>query len=241
MVTGLVPVLQREKAKVGPKPLPSANKNESKKFAGRIYQLGRRRRETRFQARAVFRFADAGMGMRNRRHSLDSACKKWGVPGKLDHKPTGRVTLKEINYCRQDVRATVGLLNAMKAEYDRYPIELQPEKVYSPASIAKAYLTSMSRKVDSGRVIGKCAGWHSCWHGGMLPTAKNRNMAKINPFATKTSDYAHEPLNEIAKVFFRLSLSADSSISTRCLSKSLTASQPHDSLRTCSVRARSVA
>ena len=68
-------------------------------------------------------------GMRNRRYSLDSACREWDVPGKLDHKPTGRVTLKEINYCRQDVRATVGLLNAMKAEYDRYPIALQPEKV----------------------------------------------------------------------------------------------------------------
>lgn len=85
-----------------------------------------------------------GWGMRNRRHSLDSACKEWGVPGKLDHKPSGKVTRAEINYCRQDVRATVGLLNAMKAEYDRYPIQLQPEKVHSPASIAKAFLSSMS-------------------------------------------------------------------------------------------------
>jgi len=83
-------------------------------------------------------------GMRNRRHSLESACREWGVPGKLDHKPSGKVTRAEINYCRQDVRATVGLLNAMKAEYDRYPIQLQPEKVHSPASIAKAFLSSMS-------------------------------------------------------------------------------------------------
>jgi hypothetical protein len=82
--------------------------------------------------------------LRNRRHSLDSACKEWGVPGKLDHKPTGRVTRREATYCRQDLRATVGLLNAMKAEYDRYPIQLQPEKVHSPASLAKAFLSSMN-------------------------------------------------------------------------------------------------
>ena len=81
--------------------------------------------------------------LRNERHSLKSACKEWHVKGKLDHRPTGRVTRKEIEYCRQDVRATVSLLNAMKAEYDKYPVGLQPESAFSAASIAKAYLESM--------------------------------------------------------------------------------------------------
>ena len=84
--------------------------------------------------------------LRNERHSLKSACKEWHVKGKLDHKPTGKVTIKEIKYCWQDVRATVNLLNAMKAEYDNYPVRLQPERAHSPASIAKAYLRSMGLK-----------------------------------------------------------------------------------------------
>ncbi len=61
----------------------------------------------------------------------------------MKHKPTGRVTLKEIKYCRQDVQATASLLNAMKNEFDQHPIGLRPDKAYSPASIAKWYLDAM--------------------------------------------------------------------------------------------------
>ncbi|MGA8222510.1 MAG: DNA polymerase [Candidatus Acidiferrales bacterium] len=84
-----------------------------------------------------------GWAIRNEAFSLERACKGFGVEGKIKHKPTGRVTLKEIDYCRGDVAATARLLNAMKAEFDQNPIELQPEKAYSPASIAKAYLDAM--------------------------------------------------------------------------------------------------
>jgi hypothetical protein len=58
--------------------------------------------------------------------------------------PSGRVTSEEIDYCRQDVRATVGLLNALLAEFKRYPLgDLPPERAYSAASIAKAFLKTM--------------------------------------------------------------------------------------------------
>jgi hypothetical protein len=53
--------------------------------------------------------------LRNKSYSLKTGCKEFDVPGKLDHKPSGRVDLEEIDYCRQDLRATVGLLNAVKA------------------------------------------------------------------------------------------------------------------------------
>ena len=49
----------------------------------------------------------------------------------------------EINYARQDVRATLGLLNALKHEYELHPISLRPDRAYSPASIGKAYLRAM--------------------------------------------------------------------------------------------------
>lgn len=64
-------------------------------------------------------------------------------PGKMEHEPTGRVTDTEINYARQDVRATLGLLNALKHEYELHPIELSPDRAYSPASIGKSYLRAM--------------------------------------------------------------------------------------------------
>lgn len=82
--------------------------------------------------------------LRNRSFSLDSACREWKVPGKLDHVPTGRVTREEIAYCRQDVNASVGLLNALLHEFRSYPLGgLSPEKAFSAASIAKAFLNTM--------------------------------------------------------------------------------------------------
>ena len=83
--------------------------------------------------------------LRNKSLSLDSACREFKVPGKLDnYAPSGRVTPEEIKYCRQDVRATVGLLNALIAEFKSYPLgDLPPERAYSAASIAKAFLKTM--------------------------------------------------------------------------------------------------
>ena len=83
--------------------------------------------------------------LRNKPLSLESACREFKVPGKQEnYTPTGNVTAEEIEYCRQDVRASVGLLNALLAEFRKYPLgDLPPEKAYSAASIAKAFLNTM--------------------------------------------------------------------------------------------------
>lgn len=83
--------------------------------------------------------------LRNRSFSLDSACREFKVQGKLDdYTPTGRVTREEIDYCRQDVSASVGLLNALIGEFRTYPLgDLPPEKAFSAASISKAFLNTM--------------------------------------------------------------------------------------------------
>jgi hypothetical protein len=82
--------------------------------------------------------------LRNRSFSLKSACAEWKLPGKLDHEPTGRATPEEIEYCRQDVSVIVGLLNALLREFKKYPLgDLPPEKAFSAASIAKAFLSTM--------------------------------------------------------------------------------------------------
>jgi len=77
-------------------------------------------------------------------HSLSSAIEAFGSKvGKKKHDPTGKISDTEINYARQDVRATLGLLNALKHEYELHPIHLPPYHAYSPASIGKAYLRAM--------------------------------------------------------------------------------------------------
>jgi hypothetical protein len=65
---------------------------------------------------------------------------------KKNYKLTGEISPKEIEYCREDVAATHRVLNAMMAEFNRNPIDLRPDKSYSPASIAKAYLKEMGIK-----------------------------------------------------------------------------------------------
>jgi len=80
----------------------------------------------------------------NESHSLDSACRLFGVEdGKLEAAGHGVISDAYVDYNRQDVRATANLFEKLIAEYQRHPIALRPTKVYSPASIAKAYLRAM--------------------------------------------------------------------------------------------------
>lgn len=81
--------------------------------------------------------------LRNESYGLGSACEAFGVPGKLDHQPSGRITPEEIDYCRQDVRASVGLLNVELAEFNLHDINLLPEQAISPASIGKGCFEAM--------------------------------------------------------------------------------------------------
>jgi hypothetical protein len=77
-------------------------------------------------------------------HSLASACRAFGVKeGKDEAKGHGEITEAYIDYNRQDVRASAALLEALREEYDRHPIDLPATRAYSSASIAKAYFHKM--------------------------------------------------------------------------------------------------
>jgi hypothetical protein len=110
-----------------------------------------------------------GWALRNRHMKLDGFLKSFGLEGKIDHEPTGRITEKELEYGRRDTERTVALLNAMKREYDGFPIDLSPESAMSAASITKAFLDKMgieepSRKFELPDVIlGKCM---QAYYGG---------------------------------------------------------------------------
>ena len=77
----------------------------------------------------------------NRSFSLKRLCEELQTDHqKIDHEPTGKVTVEEIEYARQDGRCTVDALNALKQEFDKHPISLKPCNAYSPASVAKSYV-----------------------------------------------------------------------------------------------------
>jgi len=103
-----------------------------------------------------------GWALRNRHMTLEGFLKSFGLKGKMQHEPTGEVTVKELRYGRRDVERTVALLNAMKREYDGFPITLPPERAMSAASITKAFLDEMCVKQPAkkfrlpGRILGKC-------------------------------------------------------------------------------------
>jgi hypothetical protein len=83
--------------------------------------------------------------LRNKSYSLKTGCEEFKTAHKkIDHKPTGRITLKEIEYARNDVSCTRDLLNAAKREFDLHPIAPGPDKMFSPASVAKSYLEELN-------------------------------------------------------------------------------------------------
>jgi hypothetical protein len=80
----------------------------------------------------------------DRGHSLESACKTFGVEhGKQSTRQHGVLSVEYIDYNRRDVLATVELALKLLEEYERHPISLQSTKAYSPASTGKAYLRTM--------------------------------------------------------------------------------------------------
>jgi hypothetical protein len=80
----------------------------------------------------------------DRGYSLESACRAFGVEhGKQHATRHGVITKSYIDYNRRDVQATSELAVKLLTEYKKHPINLQPTKAYSPASIGKAYLRAM--------------------------------------------------------------------------------------------------
>jgi len=90
-----------------------------------------------------------GWALFNEQTSLKGACETLHTKNqKLDQEPSGTVTIEELKYGRQDVRCTVDVLNSLKEEFDKHPvnqhrIELYPDRAVSPASVGKAYLRAM--------------------------------------------------------------------------------------------------
>lgn len=110
-----------------------------------------------------------GWALRNKHMDLNGFLRSFNLKGKMDHEPTGSVTKEELQYGRRDVDRTVELLNAMKKEYDGFPLDLPPENAMSAASITKAFLDEMRIKQPAKKfnlpdeINGKCM---QAYYGG---------------------------------------------------------------------------
>jgi DNA polymerase type B, organellar and viral len=126
-------------------------------------------RRGRFLDLSVLAYAQRG-----RHFTLKDACKEFRTNHKkLKYEPAGRITLEEIRYCRRDVACTLELLNAVKQEYESFPIDLRTERAMSAASLAKAYLSELGLQLPSekfnlsSKVLGRCM---QAYYGGRSET-----------------------------------------------------------------------
>jgi len=128
----------------------------------------------------------------NRSFSLKRLCEELQTEHqKIDHEPTGKVTVEEIQYARQDGGCTVDALNALKQEFDKHPIGLRPCNAYSPASVAKSYLDAMGiiRPADKFKISLKDLGIAmQTYYGGRSETRIRCTEVPVVP-VDFTSEY----------------------------------------------------
>jgi hypothetical protein len=128
----------------------------------------------------------------NRSYSLKRLCEEFKTEHqKIDHEPTGEVTFEEIEYARQDGRCTVGALNALKEEFDKHPIPLNPCNAYSPASVAKSYFDAMGivRPADKFKIPAEYHGIAmQTYYGGRSETRIRCTEVPVVP-VDFTSEY----------------------------------------------------
>jgi hypothetical protein len=80
----------------------------------------------------------------DRHLSLAGAAMAFGLSAsKLEVGEHGVITADYIDYNRRDVEVTAKLLEAVRAEWDRHPLALSPDKVMSPAGLGKGYLRAL--------------------------------------------------------------------------------------------------
>lgn len=77
----------------------------------------------------------------DRNLTLDEAAAAFGLTARKHAvERHGVVSEAYVDYNRQDVRLTWHLYQALSQEWERHPIDLDPEQAFSPAGVAKGYL-----------------------------------------------------------------------------------------------------
>jgi len=114
---------------------------------GLAQRRGARPEERRDPNQALGRFLDLKglvFALTDKHLSLDKAAERFGLSErKLVIQTHGDLTTQSLDYNRQDVALTAQLLEAVRAEWDRHPLALSPDRVMSPAGLAKGYLRAL--------------------------------------------------------------------------------------------------
>jgi hypothetical protein len=79
-------------------------------------------------------------------YSFPTACDVFGAPTSRQRKIYSRVTKPAIERLLRDVTAELELLNRLTRQFERHPVDLLPDRCYSPATLAKYYLSAMGIK-----------------------------------------------------------------------------------------------
>jgi hypothetical protein len=112
-----------------------------------------------------------GFALTNKPERLAKMCETFGVEHKKERaNEHGQITPEYIMYNLKDVLATFELYKKLRADFDLHPIDLEPYKTYSPASISKKYLLGMNlvppRKKFQSVSFAKLAKMTSAFFGG---------------------------------------------------------------------------
>ena len=83
--------------------------------------------------------------------SFPTACDIFGAPPSRPRKSYSRVTKPAIERLLRDVTAELELLNRLNREFEQHPVDLPPDRCYSPATLAKTYLFAMGIKPPQGK------------------------------------------------------------------------------------------
>jgi hypothetical protein len=116
--------------------------------------------------------------------SLAKAAVAFGLQlGKLEAEQHGVITDAYIDYNRRDVEVTARLLEAVRAEWDRHPLALSPDKVLSPAGLGKGYLRALGvippaqKFTEIGpAILGACM---TAYFGGRTEVNVRRNVVPV--------------------------------------------------------------
>lgn len=79
-------------------------------------------------------------------HTFQSATEIFGAPASKARRSHSRVTKTAVEVLLRDVTGELELLNRLRQELQRHPVDLAPERCYSPATLAKAYFFAMGIK-----------------------------------------------------------------------------------------------
>jgi len=79
-------------------------------------------------------------------YTFSSASEIFGTPASKARKTSGRVTKPAIERLLRDVTGELELLNRLKRELEKHPVDLVPERCYSSATLAKGYFSEMGLK-----------------------------------------------------------------------------------------------